>query len=185
MSLFSSIAKTLRHHGGLWGCLKSSFIRDTLKHGTLVGTDRYGNRYYQNNDYFFLRNRWVEYADHVGLQYDASQVPPEWFGWLHHRTDLPPDQEPFRPQYHWMLPREENMSGTPLEYVPYTTTRPKVEAWVPPRGGGGTETSPGEAAKGGCSERAGETMNEEGKGMFPEKGDSSGCGAEKKDWKIC
>lgn len=26
------------------------------------------------------RSRWVEYADRVGLDYDASQVPPEW--WL-------------------------------------------------------------------------------------------------------
>jgi len=36
------------------------------------------------------RNRWVEYADRVYLDYDGSQVPAEWFGWLHYKTDLPP-----------------------------------------------------------------------------------------------
>jgi hypothetical protein len=24
------------------------------------------------------RSRWVKYADRVGLDYDASQIPPEW-----------------------------------------------------------------------------------------------------------
>ena len=31
----------------------------------------------------------------------------------------------------WMAPHTENMSGTPREYVPYSTTRPKIEAWKP------------------------------------------------------
>jgi len=38
------------------------------------------------------RNRWVEYNPEYGLNYDASQIPAEWFGWLHHRTDLLPCQ---------------------------------------------------------------------------------------------
>ena len=36
------------------------------------------------------RHRWVEYADAV--DYDASSVPPEWHGWLHHITDHTPEQ---------------------------------------------------------------------------------------------
>jgi NADH:ubiquinone oxidoreductase 17.2 kD subunit len=36
------------------------------------------------------RNRWVEYSEKVHLDYDASQIPAEWFGWIHYRTDLPP-----------------------------------------------------------------------------------------------
>ena len=35
---------------------------DELKLGTLVGTDKYGNKYYQNKRFFYGRNRWVEYA---------------------------------------------------------------------------------------------------------------------------
>jgi NADH:ubiquinone oxidoreductase subunit len=40
------------------------------------------------------RHRWVEYADAV--DYDASSVPPEWHGWLHHITDHTPEQVPNR-----------------------------------------------------------------------------------------
>lgn len=31
------------------------------KHGTLIATDRAGNKYYENNDELPLRTRWVEY----------------------------------------------------------------------------------------------------------------------------
>lgn len=64
----------------------SNFRFDDLKIGTLVGTDKYGNKYYENNYYFYGRNRWVEYAPHVHMQYDASQIPPEWFGWMHYKV---------------------------------------------------------------------------------------------------
>jgi len=72
-------------------------MRD-LKIGELVGTDSTGNKYYQNNNYFFGetvytavyihecwyfygssgRNRWVFYAKKRG-EYDASDVPAEWY----------------------------------------------------------------------------------------------------------
>ncbi|KAJ9582281.1 hypothetical protein L9F63_003410 [Diploptera punctata] len=106
---------------------------DTLKLGKLVGEDKFGNQYYENNYYFFGRNRWVEYSEKVHLDYDASQIPAEWFGWLHYRTDLPPHKDPTRPKYPWMLEHKENLSGTKDGYVPYSTTRPKIEAWVPPK----------------------------------------------------
>ncbi|XP_028214957.1 uncharacterized protein LOC114397019, partial [Glycine soja] len=32
------------------------------------------------------RHRWVEYAEKT--RYNASQVPPEWHGWLHFIIDL-------------------------------------------------------------------------------------------------
>lgn len=47
---------------------------DSLKFGKYVGRDRYGNKYYENPRYFFPTNRWVVYAEHHGLNYDASQV---------------------------------------------------------------------------------------------------------------
>ncbi|XP_026468658.1 probable NADH dehydrogenase [ubiquinone] 1 alpha subcomplex subunit 12 [Ctenocephalides felis] len=55
--------------------------------------DRYGNKYYENPRYFFPTNRWVVYAEHHGLNYDASQGSPEWQGWLHHRTANPPESD--------------------------------------------------------------------------------------------
>lgn len=40
-------------------------------------------------------------------------------------------QDPARPKYEWMADHTENMSGTSGQWTPYTTTRPKVEAWTP------------------------------------------------------
>ncbi|XP_015523169.1 probable NADH dehydrogenase [ubiquinone] 1 alpha subcomplex subunit 12 [Neodiprion pinetum] len=121
----------VRDNGGIRGSLRALYRRDELKSGTLIGEDKYGNRYFENNMHFYGRNRWVEYADHVGLDYNASQVPPEWFGWLHYKTDLPPYKDPSRPNYKWMLDHTENMTGTRDAYMPYSTTRPKIEAWKP------------------------------------------------------
>lgn len=36
------------------------------------------------------RHRWVEYGDKG--RYNASQVPPEWHGWLHFVTDHTGDE---------------------------------------------------------------------------------------------
>lgn len=59
---------------------------DDLKIGKLVGTDKYGNKYFENNYYFYGRNRWVEYAPHIHMAYDGSQIPAEWFGWMHYKV---------------------------------------------------------------------------------------------------
>lgn len=32
----------------------------------MVGTDQFGNKYFENNRYFYGRNRWVEYAPQFG-----------------------------------------------------------------------------------------------------------------------
>ncbi len=65
---------------------------DDIKEGDFVGEDKYGNKYYQNNRYFYGRNRWVEYNEKVHLEYDGSMIPAEWFGWMHYKTDIPPTQ---------------------------------------------------------------------------------------------
>lgn len=39
---------------------------------------------------FVGRHRWVEYASKD--RYNASQVPPEWHGWLHFITDHTGDE---------------------------------------------------------------------------------------------
>lgn len=74
----------------------------------------------------------VNYYDLIkGLDYDGSQVPADWYGWLHYKTDLIPTEDPSRPNYKWMADHTENLSGTPFQYTPYSTTRPKIEPWVP------------------------------------------------------
>jgi NADH dehydrogenase (ubiquinone) 1 alpha subcomplex subunit 12 len=46
---------------------------------------------------FAGRHRWVEYAEKG--RYNASQVPAEWHGWLHHITDSTGDKASFPPCY--------------------------------------------------------------------------------------
>ncbi|OXA63824.1 probable NADH dehydrogenase [ubiquinone] 1 alpha subcomplex subunit 12 [Folsomia candida] len=122
----------IRANGGVLKSLRKLYIYDDLKLGTLVGTDKYGNKYFENNEYFYGRNRWVEYNEKVGIDYDGSMIPAEWYGWMHYKTDMPPTKSP-PVAYKWLEPHRENLSGTPEQYVPYTTTPPKIQSWVPPK----------------------------------------------------
>uniref|UniRef100_A0A4D5R9F3 NADH dehydrogenase [ubiquinone] 1 alpha subcomplex subunit 12 n=1 Tax=Scolopendra viridis TaxID=118503 RepID=A0A4D5R9F3_SCOVI len=122
----------IRANGGILSSLFKLYRMDDIKIGTLVGTDPYGNKYFENKMYFYGRNRWVEYADHINMDYDGSQVPAEWHRWLHYMTDDPPSKVPPK-KYPWMIAHTENLSGTSGAYQPYSTTRPKIESWVPPK----------------------------------------------------
>lgn len=51
---------------------------DDFKAGTLVGVDKYGNKYFEDPSQFYGRNRWVEYAAYKNLEYDGSQIPSDW-----------------------------------------------------------------------------------------------------------
>ncbi|NP_001165800.1 NADH dehydrogenase (ubiquinone) 1 alpha subcomplex, 12 [Nasonia vitripennis] len=127
----NNFLQIIKHNGGIWGSLRTLYRMDELKFGDCVGEDKYGNKYYENNMYFVGRNRWVVYNPKVHLNYDASQVPAEWFGWLHYKTDLLPHRDPHRPKYKWMVEHTPNLSGTDKAYMPYSTTKPKIEAWQP------------------------------------------------------
>jgi len=84
--------RALRTFGWKESLIKMYTVGD-IKFGALMGTDRAGNKYFENTaDYPFGQHRWVEYSDIHN--YDASMVPPEWHGWLHHQTDFTPDKEP-------------------------------------------------------------------------------------------
>uniref|UniRef100_B6U8M3 NADH dehydrogenase [ubiquinone] 1 alpha subcomplex subunit 12 n=1 Tax=Zea mays TaxID=4577 RepID=B6U8M3_MAIZE len=74
---------------GYFKCLLDGNLLQTKIHNigaTLVGVDKFGNKYYEKlHDTQYGRHRWVEYAEKG--RYNASQVPAEWHGWLHHITD--------------------------------------------------------------------------------------------------
>jgi hypothetical protein len=78
-------------------CLLDGNLLQTKIHNigaTLVGVDKFGNKYYEKlHDTQYGRHRWVEYAEKG--RYNASQVPPEWHGWLHHITDSTGDEASF------------------------------------------------------------------------------------------
>jgi len=91
-----------------------------IKWGKLIGTDQFGNKYYESDDHIPGRRRWVEYASDP---YEASKVTPEWHGWLHYVTDEPPTQNPFMkkpPRY--TQDYYPNLTGTDSAYHPSDTT---------------------------------------------------------------
>lgn len=83
----------------------------TFLNGKLVGTDEFGNRYYQskklNND--SRKKRWVVYK---GLA-EPSKVPANWHGWLHYTTD-----EVLKTTNDWQKPHLPNLTGTDNAYLP-------------------------------------------------------------------
>ncbi len=90
--------------------------------GELVGTDQFGNRYYREKGRRPLQlgggrasreRRWVVYNGEP----EASRVPPEWHGWLHHTVDAVPDAAG-RKQYPWQKEYVPNLTGTPQAYRP-------------------------------------------------------------------
>ena len=72
--------------------------------GVFVGEDVFGNRYYRTKD---GKRRWVLYAGTV----EASRVPPDWHGWLHHTFVDAPTVAPFTMKS-WEKPHEPNLTGT-------------------------------------------------------------------------
>lgn len=83
------------------------------RNGTGVGTDGLGNAYFQSKGLLNgRRRRWVIYD---GAN-DASRIAPDWYGWLHHMTDLTPDELP--PARGWEKPPLANQTGTAGAYRP-------------------------------------------------------------------
>ena len=78
--------------------------------GTYVGKDQFGNLYYQTKDKV---RRWVIYAGTV----EASRVPPDWHGWLHHTYADPPTVEPLKAKP-WEAEHQPNLTGTSGAYRP-------------------------------------------------------------------
>jgi NADH:ubiquinone oxidoreductase subunit len=111
MSIFSGLARLL-------GVLSPAHITlVTLASGARkVGVDPAGNKYYSASPRRGYRRdrRWVIYNGAP----EASKVPPEWHGWLHHQTDAVPAEE--GPSYRrpWQQPYVQNLTGTAEAYRP-------------------------------------------------------------------
>ncbi|KAH7931256.1 NDUFA12-domain-containing protein [Leucogyrophana mollusca] len=103
------------------------------KAGNHVGTDQFGNRYFENlnpDDELPGRHRWVDFAQHYN---NATQVPAEWHSWLSHIRQLPPTEDKVMQNLSppWKAPWTENLTGTRGAYKPYNTVVPKINAWEP------------------------------------------------------
>lgn len=93
-------------------------IRFTIaRRAVLVGTDDTGNRYYEAKDnrdsYDGRKRRWVIYRGYA----EASKVPPDWHGWLHHTFVEPPTTDPL-PRRVWEKDHLPNLTGTIHAYKP-------------------------------------------------------------------
>lgn len=88
----------------------------TWRKGKLVGEDEFGNRYYvqrSGNGPLGVPARWVIYASLS----EASLVPPDWHGWLHHTVDELPTAAAYAAKP-WQQPHQMNMTGTAKAYRP-------------------------------------------------------------------
>ncbi|MEE9273016.1 MAG: NADH:ubiquinone oxidoreductase subunit NDUFA12 [Robiginitomaculum sp.] len=102
-----------------------------------VYEDEFGNKYYEEKKltYDGRKRRFVTYKGFA----DASRVPPEWHGWLHHMYDQRPNEEPLEKQG-YEIEYQPNLTGTVYAYHPkgslyHGGKRSKIasdyEAWSP------------------------------------------------------
>jgi len=103
-----------------------------------AGIDSFGNKYYTAKPLkgYKRERRWVMYHGAA----EASKIPPEWHGWMHHQTDSVPssDSKGFRRK--WQKSHTPNLTGTHEAYRPpghlsQGGKRPETtgdyEAWKP------------------------------------------------------
>lgn len=104
-----------------------------------AGEDQAGNKYYtaKPRPGYKKERRWVVYNGAP----EASNVPPEWHGWLHHQSDEIPSVSEKSYRRPWQRPHRPNMTGTNRAYRPpghilEGSKRDKAngdyEAWTPP-----------------------------------------------------
>lgn len=112
----------------------------TWRRGERVGEDEAGNVYYRTrggaiDPALGRERRWVIYNGPA----EASAIPSGWHGWMHHKTDVAPPNDPYVPR-DWQTAHQQNLTGTALAYRPQGSTlstgeRPKVtgdyQAWTP------------------------------------------------------
>lgn len=81
-----------------------------------VGTDSFGNKYYEGKPIkgYKRPRRWVIYKGKP----EASAIPPEWHGWIHHQTNVVPDEKEISFRRSWQKPYVPNMTGTEKAYRP-------------------------------------------------------------------
>ena len=110
----------------------------TWRKGEFVGQDDLGNKYYRAKSALpdsIPERRWVIYVGYC----EASQIPPGWHGWMHHRVDTPPSKENYVMR-EWQLPHQENLTGSAAAYHPPGSiatggkplvAAPDYQAWKP------------------------------------------------------
>ncbi|KAI0426227.1 NADH:ubiquinone oxidoreductase 13.4kD subunit [Xylaria sp. FL1042] len=132
MSTITRTVKNLWKVGVRDAWRQINYIGDT-KAGTLVGTDRWGNKYFENTEELPLRTRWVDYKSH---DFDAAHIEPGWHAWISYLVDKPPTQDAVL-QYKrraWEDTDPKSIPNYTLSrgaYKPYSTVKSKITMWEP------------------------------------------------------
>ncbi len=95
----------------------------TLFFGKYVGSDEYGNKYYQSKK----NERWVIYHSNI----EATKITSDWYLWIHHTIDRIPDNKDKK--FSWQKKHLGNLTGTDDSYKPIkikkNSIKKKYETW--------------------------------------------------------
>ena len=108
--LLKSLALSVKHCITWWNGQTLGTWLYTKRFGCPVGSDKFGNLYYETSD---KKRRWVVYHTYS----EASAIPPDWHAWMHRIVDIPPSKSPFI-EKSWEKSHQENLTGTANSYVP-------------------------------------------------------------------
>lgn len=115
-----------------------TFLTLSMRGAQKVGEDECGNKYFEESGRTQPdghKRRWVVYKGYA----DASRVPADWHGWLHHTFEEPPTETPLKRQT-WEKDHHPNLTGTVYAYRPtgsLATSEKRqaasgdYEAWTP------------------------------------------------------
>ena len=81
----------------------------TIFFGKLVGSDSFGNKYYESKS----GKRWVIYSQEV----EATKIPVEWYSWIHFTPNRIEKNHKLE-KYNWQKPHKSNKTGTEDAYYP-------------------------------------------------------------------
>ena len=96
----------------------------TILFGKLIGSDEYGNKYYQSKK----GKRWVIYS----ITIDASKIPVEWYSWIHFMPNKIENIHKLE-KHNWQKSHQANLTGTDSAYYPNknnkNATEKKYKSW--------------------------------------------------------
>lgn len=132
------MAKFIKRIFAWWDGATLGTLLTVKRRAEMVFEDEFGNKYYEERKatYDGRKRRWVTYKGYA----DASRVPAEWHGWLHHMHDVRPNETPLSTTQSFEKEHLPNMTGTVYAYHPKGSLwrggkRAKVssdyEAWSP------------------------------------------------------
>jgi len=119
LGLLQATLKHLKEHG-IWKTTQHLRMTDEVDfdYGTLVGVDKFGNKYYEEDEAVAMKHRRVVYGQYE--TWNASDVPAEWHGWLHHiQPETPVAKPPGKVKFKVLhQPNGMSQMGSEANYLP-------------------------------------------------------------------